>query len=242
MLIWTGLLIGFIGSVHCVGMCGPIVLMLPTGKQQRGFAYFTGRVLYNFGRVITYTFMGVVAGVIGESLSLGGFQQTTSIVMGIIILIAILLPKKVRTGISSIKIIESLSSSLKTKFQKHFGNASFKSLFSIGILNGFLPCGFVYFGLAGSIAAGSIYGSAAYMFLFGVGTIPILIATSYSGKIINIGLRRKLNRLIPAGMVIIALLFILRGLSLGVPYISPKSKVLQTTNHMQSDDIECKCH
>jgi len=223
-------------------MCGPIVIMLPSKKQQKGLSYFVGRLLYNSGRIFTYTFMGVITGVIGESLSLGGFQQTTSIAMGVLIISAILLPKKIRTGISNIKVLNSVTNSLKTKFQRHFNNASNKSLFTIGVLNGFLPCGFVYFGLAGSIATGSIQSSAVYMLLFGIGTTPILIATSYSGKIINIGLRRRLNRLIPAGMVIVAFIFILRGLSLGIPYISPKSKVLKTINHIEKEGNETKCH
>jgi sulfite exporter TauE/SafE len=98
------------------------------------------------------------------------------------------------------------------------------SLLGIGILNGFLPCGFVYLALAGAISTGGIVPGMIYMAMFGLGTTPILLVLSITGRIVSLNLRRKINRLLPVGAVILAAIFILRGLSLGIPYLSPDIK------------------
>ncbi len=225
-------MIGLVGSVHCVGMCGPIVLALPGQSIGSPVVYFLSRLLYNLGRVATYSFMGAVAGVIGKSISIGGYQQIVSIIMGVGILIAVLTPNKAINRLIKLPGVDSLKENIKSLWLKYFDNPSLRSLFIIGVLNGFLPCGFVYLGLAGAISTGGFASSILYMALFGLGTVPILIATSYAGKVLGIGIRRYINRLIPIGAVIIALLFILRGLSLGIPYISPKGKVLQVKSEV----------
>ena len=239
MDIWTGFIIGFFGSVHCVGMCGPIVLMLPGGTSFSKTGYLVSRLLYNVGRMITYSFMGLLVGLIGKSLSLAGFQQVASVAFGVAILVVVLTPGRFRTRLGSWSPLIRLNQHLKSSWAKQLGTASQGSLFTIGILNGFLPCGFVYLGLAGAISTGEIVKSMLYMALFGAGTIPILLATSYAGKIMSLSVRKMINRLIPVGAVIIAVLFILRGLSLGIPYISPKSMMLKTSQHMTVTQNSC---
>ena len=233
MEIWTGLVIGFFGSVHCVGMCGPIVLVLPGGGEHSHLRFLLNRILYNIGRVITYSFMGLIVGLIGKSIKLGGYQQTVSVVFGIVIILAVFLPLRGVGRIFQFPRMEGLKASVKTMWLTYFNNPSHRSLFTIGLLNGFLPCGFVYLGLAGALSTGEVWKGIAYMALFGAGTIPILMATAYAGKILSLGIRRTINRLIPVGAVIIGILFILRGLSLGIPYISPESNMLTTEKSMQ---------
>lgn len=231
MEIWTAFIIGFVGSVHCVGMCGPIVIVLPGKGYKSPISYLWSRILYNLGRVVTYSLMGAVAGFIGQSISLGGYQQKLSIILGVLILLGVFLPTKFAASLLPLPSFDPLKAKVKQLWLRHFNNPSFRSLFTIGILNGFLPCGFVYLGLAGALSTGGVLKGIAYMALFGLGTVPILVATSYAGKILGLPIRRAINRLIPVGAVIIALLFILRGLDLGIPYISPESKMLQTGTH-----------
>ena len=232
MDIWTGFIIGFFGSVHCVGMCGPIVLVLPGGGERSHFRFLLNRLLYNIGRVITYSFMGFIVGLIGKSIKLGGYQQIVSVIFGAMIIIAVLLPVRSIGRILPLPRMDGMKARVKAMWLKYFNNPSHRSLFTIGLLNGFLPCGFVYLGLAGALSTGEVWKGIAYMALFGAGTIPILMATAYAGKILSLGIRRTINRLIPVAAVIIGVLFILRGLSLGIPYISPKSQMLTTERTM----------
>ena len=91
MELWTAFVIGLVGSLHCVGMCGPIVAALPIDTRSR-MSLIGGRLLYNIGRVITYTLLGIIFGLVGKGFFMGGYQQIVSIVLGAAIIIAVLLP------------------------------------------------------------------------------------------------------------------------------------------------------
>lgn len=221
MEIWTGFIVGLFGSLHCVGMCGPIAIALPViGDSQ--LKIFAGRVLYNLGRVFTYAAMGALFGLFGQRLVLFGLQQYLSIAFGVIILVYVLTPRKIKTKIAGTFFYRGATNFLKSQFSKLISKKSNSSLFTIGLLNGLLPCGFVYVGIAGSISTGSVLGGTIYMALFGLGTFPVMLATAALGKIINLNIRRRINKLIPVFAAVLAILFILRGLNLGIPFISPK--------------------
>lgn len=235
MEIWTGFIVGLLGSVHCVGMCGPIAVALPVlGETQ--FEVLAGRVLYNFGRVITYSLMGALFGLFGSRLILFGLQQDLSILLGSIILIYVLLPRKWKAKIFDTTFYKRIKTFLVSRFAILISRRSISSLFIIGLLNGLLPCGFVYVGIAGAASTADWLHGAAYMALFGLGTFPIMFAASILGKIINLNIRQRINKLIPVLTLILALLFILRGLNLGIPYISPEFSY-PTASHQQ--EVEC---
>lgn len=221
MEVWTGFLVGLLGSFHCVGMCGPIALALPVFGESK-FNLIIGRLLYNLGRIITYSVMGFLFGLLGNRVILFGLQQNLSITLGILILFYVLTPKKLKAKLSELTIYKSITNFIKTNFAKLISKKSHNSLFTIGLLNGLLPCGFVYVGIAGAISTGDSINGAVYMCLFGLGTTPIMFLTSMIGKVLTFNLRRKINKLIPAFTFLLAVLFILRGLNLGIPYISPK--------------------
>jgi len=220
-MIWTALAIGFVGSFHCIGMCGPIALALPLSQNSR-FHLVSGRVLYNLGRATTYAGIGLFAGLAGQSLSLAGFQQAVSVVSGVLILIIVLIPTSISQKLSLLKPAYGFTSFLKRKFGLLLSKKSLRALFYIGVINGFLPCGMVYLALAGAVAMAGIMKGAVYMFLFGLGTLPVMLAVSLAGNFVSSELRIRINRWIPAIMVVLAVLFILRGLNLGIPYISPE--------------------
>ncbi|MBE0642463.1 MAG: sulfite exporter TauE/SafE family protein [Bacteroidetes bacterium] len=225
-MLWSGFILGLVGSLHCLGMCGPIVLVLPGSVRER-WNFFFGRILYNLGRAITYAVMGLIIGVIGQSIALAGYQQWLGIAAGSLMILSVLLPALGMHRIVSTQQFDRVFASLKSRLGRMLGNSSTSSLFTIGLLNGFLPCGLVYMALAASLAMGSAPGSAAYMFLFGLGTLPVMFAASYASGMITGEVRRKITRLIPAGVVILGLLFILRGLSLGIPFISPDMEMMK---------------
>ena len=222
-MIWSAFLIGLFGSFHCIGMCGPIALALPTQHNNK-VALVTGRILYNVGRAITYAAIGLVFGLVGQSLSLVGFQQSVSIIAGVLLLLMVFIPSKISNKLYLLKPAYGFTNFLKRKFGVLLKKQSVSSVFLIGLLNGFLPCGLVYIAVAGAIAAGGYLQGALYMFVFGLGTLPIMLAVSLAGNFISLGVRKRINKAIPAFMIILAFLFILRGMNLGIPYISPQLK------------------
>lgn len=218
MDIWTGLLIGLFGSLHCVGMCGPIVMAIPI-VGETWIKIFTGRILYNAGRITTYALMGLLFGLFGKQLQLIGLQQYISLISGGVILIYLFLPSSLKHKVAHSKIYSMFYDRLKIYFGKLMARKSVVSLYVIGILNGLLPCGFVYVGIAGALTMNTPAEGAIYMALFGLGTFPVMFITATLGNFIHIKLRKKL---IPAMAFLLALLFILRGLNLGIPFLSPK--------------------
>jgi uncharacterized protein len=229
MEVLSGLALGFLGSLHCIGMCGPITLALPS-RSNSELSFYFGRILYNLGRVITYSTMGLIIGWFGQIINLAGYQQTVSILLGVIILITVLLPVRTKNYFIKLKHVRSVRKILQTSIGGFLGKGRQGSLFAIGVLNGFLPCGFVYVALTGAVVFGDVEKSILFMTLFGLGTIPAMFSTSIATNLLGQNFRKKINRAIPVFASVLAIIFILRGLNLGIPYLSPKIKtVLQAS-------------
>jgi uncharacterized protein len=225
-ILISAFLLGLAGSLHCAGMCGPIVIALPLYGHTM-VQKFIGGLLYNAGRILTYGILGVFFGLIGEGLHLIGFQQVVSIVMGAGMIILAVFPRFFRSYYNTASHTFGWTGQLKTLFRRLFSVRTFRSLFFIGLLNGLLPCGLVYIALAGALASGSLAGGAGYMILFGMGTIPMLLFIAAVGNVLSVSLRHKINKLIPILVVLVGIFFIMRGLSLGIPMLSPKKEKIE---------------
>ena len=225
-ILFSALILGLMGSFHCAGMCGPIAIALPLHGNTVPQKIFGG-TLYNLGRTITYGIMGAVFGLLGQGLHLLGFQQKISVLMGAIMIISVLFPALFKNQYNMGKSWFSVVGKLKKTIAKMFAIRSFQSLFFIGMLNGLLPCGLVYMAIAGAIGTGGVVQGSLYMILFGLGTIPMLLGISLAGNVLSLTVRKKINKLIPVLVVIVGLLFILRGLSLGIPYLSPPKQKIE---------------
>ncbi|PWB74125.1 hypothetical protein C3F09_04380 [candidate division GN15 bacterium] len=228
--LWTGFVVGILGSIHCIGMCGPIALALPSGFPTRT-QLLVSRLLYNAGRVLTYAALGAVSGLLGKTIVMAGFQRSLSIAGGVVILIMVLLPTRFAHRLLPMQAVGRFAEKIRAIWGKLFQERAMRSLFAIGILNGFLPCGFLYVGLAAAATTGGIMSGSAYMMLFGLGTVPSILATSLFGGLLTMRIRRYFLRLLPVGSLILASLLILRGLSLGIPYVSPNMDKQTTTQH-----------
>lgn len=230
MEIFTGFIIGLLGSLHCIGMCGPIALALPIGNF-KNFKFYFGRIVYNLGRVITYSAFGFVFGIIGKNLAIVGLQRWVSIASGILIMLMVLIPRSEK--VFNVSVFKTLTGKIKNVFSDNFTKGSYGSMLFIGIVNGLLPCGFVYVGVAGAIAVGDIGYGVLYMALFGLGTIPVMFATSVAGNFISLNLRQRLSKVLPVFAILLAIVFILRGMNLGIPFISPKTEKMMNANHSE---------
>jgi uncharacterized protein len=216
MELWTAFLLGLVGSLHCAGMCGPLALALPPSGNA-GSTCLLGRIAYNFGRIITYCVLGLVFGLIGKSLTLVGIQRWASIALGVALLVELFASRKLILGRPFVAIVAWLKIRMSVLLQQR----SARSLLVLGLLNGLLPCGLVYVACAGAAATGGLVSGVLFMAAFGVGTVPMMLALSLSGKLVPVRLRLKLLKAVPVAVGLLAVLLILRGLSLGIPYISP---------------------
>ena len=209
-------LLGLVGSVHCAGMCGPLAVALPsTGTRFPGF--IAGRAAYNLGRIITYCVLGLIFGLLGHTLVLAGIQRWTSIGLGIALLAGLLGSRKL--GLS--QPVVGFVNRLKDHMRGLISRRSLMTVSILGLLNGLLPCGLVYVACAGAANTGGIISGIDYMAAFGLGTIPMMLAIGLFGKLIPWSLRLQLRKAIPVSVFLLACLLILRGMSLGIPYVSP---------------------
>lgn len=232
-IVISGLVLGLMGSFHCVGMCGPIALSLPL-RGNNLFQKISGGILYNLGRTVTYGIMGAFFGLIGQGFHMVGFQRWISIAMGSFMIIAILMPFLFK----NIKLSKGdfFTGKLRKGIQKLFQKRSLGGLFFIGILNGLLPCGLVYMAIAGAIGTANLYYGILFMVLFGLGTLPMMLGISLLGNMMSIPIRNRINKIIPYVVVVVGAIFILRGLSLGIPYLSPPEEKLNPEIHMKMSE------
>jgi sulfite exporter TauE/SafE len=219
--------IGLFGSVHCIGMCGPLAFAVPTAANNR-LAFIWDKFVYQAGRIVSYTALGLIIGTLGKQLWLLGLQQGISIASGVLILAAaasrLLKLSFVKTGVEN-RFFTAINRMVIYAVNKRWGHIF------IGMLNGLLPCGFVYLALVGALNTTSATMAAQYMFWFGLGTLPLMFIAAASTGFINLKLRRKLNAIVPYFMVFLGSWFVLRGLSLDIPYLSPLVKVAQSVCH-----------
>ena len=229
-MLWTALIFGLAGGFHCVGMCGPIAFIIPINRASNSSLIFQ-TFLYHFGRILSYTIIGFIFGSIGKGLYLAGFQQRLSILMGIIMIAVTLVPVTIFNKYNFSKPLYKLINIVKHKLGLYLKQKSNRAIFSVGFFNGFLPCGLVYIALIGAISTGNSLKGALYMAFFGLGTVPLMTSAILLGNFVSISIRKKIQKVIPVFVIIIGILFILRGMGLGIPYISPSDAKLQISNN-----------
>ncbi|MEL1255540.1 sulfite exporter TauE/SafE family protein [Flavobacterium sp. DGU38] len=224
-MLYSAFILGLISSLHCVGMCGPIAMMLPVDHQNEA-KKVTQIITYHLGRLTAYATIGLIFGLLGRGFFLAGLQQSMSIFIGLAMIAAVLIPERIFSKYNFSKPVYKIISNIKSTLGSQFKKKSYKSLFTIGLLNGFLPCGMVYVALFGAIAMQSASFGILYMLLFGLGTMPLMTIVVYLHSLLKLPFRNKIQKAIPYVAVVIGILFILRGLGLGIPYVSPSNMSL----------------
>lgn len=221
------------GSLHCVGMCGPIAMAVPLSHQGKGYR-FLGSFNYLFGKAITYSLLGLFSGAFAKMLILAGFQRYMSLLTGVLILLIFII-QQVGNGNSGFDALNyKWVGFLKQQFNKFLREKNLLSAFLIGLINGVLPCGLVYIALAGAVGAGGWWQSMLYMFLFGIATMPLMFSLMIFKHKLSASFRGIFQKAIPTFTIVLAVLLIVRGLNLGIPYFSPKVKTVK-----EKTNIEC---
>lgn len=230
-MLWSAFILGLLGSFHCVGMCGPIAFMLPVDRSN-SIKKVSQISTYHLGRLLAYSFIGLVFGLIGKNLYIFGLQQQLSIIIGILMIVVVLLPYKTFSKYNLSKPLYRVISKIKSSLGAALKKKTADTFLTIGFLNGFLPCGLVYMAVFGSLVSASAIQGVLYMGLFGLGTVPLMTTAIYVSKFLNATIKQHIQKAIPVLIIFIGVLFILRGLGLGIPYISPEPIIIDlVTSH-----------
>lgn len=232
-LVLAALSIGFAGSLHCVGMCGPLVMIVHSGGKGKTISWWINQIIYHSGRLLVYASFGVIIGFVGKGFVAYGFQQWLAVISGILLLLMLFVPyfsSKIKAGGNVV------FQKVRGKFSSLIQDKKPQTQFLLGVINGLLPCGLVYAAMAAAFATGSPSKSALFMVIFGLATSPALFAVAGFGNIIRTKIKAKNFAAIRIGLSVLAVLFILRGANLGIPYLSPKVKM---DVHQSGQTMDC---
>ncbi len=224
-MLWPVLISGFVlgsaGSLHCIGMCGPLSLALPIQHLSRAKKFFS-LLLYQFGRIITYSAIGLVFGLAGRRIYIAGYQQYFSIIMGALI-IGLSILYFLRHKTIHLKFLNRFYFFVQRQIATLLKSAIRPSGFLLmGMANGLLPCGMIYIALAATLSFTEVFQSVGFMAMFGAGTLPAMMLAGYAGQMIKPGWRISLQKLVPVFITAMGILLVLRGMNLGIPFISPE--------------------
>lgn len=227
-MIYSAFVLGLLGSVHCVGMCGPIALALSRHKSRQHLVF--ERLSYHLGRAVTYAALGTVAGLMGQSLIyVIGYQIYISVLLGVFLILTGLLAANPEQFIARLPLVGGIFGQLRGWMAGYLqGGQGLSRHFSLGLLNGFLPCGLVYLGLTGAMATGQALSGTAYMFAFGMGTLPLMLAVTLLGKYMGDGMKDFVRRLYPVLFIALGIFLIIRG--------------IQTDLRLPASGQEVMCH
>ncbi|MBS1935294.1 MAG: sulfite exporter TauE/SafE family protein [Bacteroidetes bacterium] len=218
-IIIAGFSLGAIGSLHCVGMCGPLSLALPVHQfspQKKILAL----LLYQFGRIFTYSFIGLILGVAGRRIYLSGLQQWFSVLSGIVV-VALVAQYWVFKKSGQVFFLKGFYNYVQNAILFFLRSNKIINYFMLGAANGLLPCGMVYVAVAAALTTSSVFNSVVFMAFFGTGTLPAMLAVGYFGQFFTLSIRNHFKKALPVLATIIGVILILRGLNLAIPFISP---------------------
>jgi sulfite exporter TauE/SafE len=230
-LLVTALVMGLAGSLHCAGMCGPIVWIMPF-QQYKGVKRGLGISLYHFGRISVYAILGLVLHLF-KGLFHPQWQQYVSVTAGVLLLATGVLYFLPQTGV---RIKLPWTEAVTRGLSKVLAQSHPAWLAAAGALNGFLPCGMVYMALAAAVSAAQTWQAVAIMYSFGLGTAPMMVAITLLRTKSPLG-AISFRKWTPFVMLFFGCLFVVRGANLGIPYLSPKT----ATTESQEAKMEC-CH
>jgi len=222
----AGFMIGLAGTMHCAGMCGPIAMALPTGSS-RGAHYVTGRLLYQIGRIGTYMILGTLAALGASAITISGYEGVVSITAGVLMIVSAVLQLLWHKSLLPAGPLLRLTAPVRSAMQRLLHQRSLLALLGIGAVNGLLPCGLVLSAIFGSAATTDPAQGAMFMAAFGLGTLPVMTAISLGGGWITNHLKGTARLAMPVLALLLGTVFVVRGMHLGIPLLSPKPPVAE---------------
>ena len=216
-MYWVAFTLGFFGSLHCVGMCGPLAFGMLAHRSKNAMGLLPDVIFYNLGRLVSYSFLGLIIGIVGGVISLGGFQRGLSIFLGVLLLIVAAFSLNLDVLIGKQRHIQSLYKYISSKLQSFVKMGKSVPSIQAGVINGLLPCGLVYVALMAAVTLSNVWGTIGFMTFFGLGTFPAMIVVVLLPKFLNIKYRLVLQKLYPFFIGLTGIYLIYRGIMSKLP-------------------------
>lgn len=239
LTIGMAFFLGFAGSLHCFGMCGPIAFAIAVDRNNY-LKMILQNIIYQFGRVFSYSVLGIFFGMIGYGFSLAGFHKILSLLLGLGMMTSVLLSKKRLNRFRLLSPYVLWLGQLQSALGGFIRKKTFSALFITGLFNGLLPCGLVYVAVTAAMSMGNTLSGGLFMLYFGMGTVPLMFFTVIIGNFIDLRIRNKIFRVAPLMIFFVGFILVLRSLGLGIPYVSPLNEVLHPEEQHQEKTIGTK--
>ena len=202
----TAIILGFAGSLHCAGMCSPLVMAVTSANGAARWKSF----IYNGGRILTYALLGAIITAFGLLIDFSGFQLALTLCIAVCFILMGL------SGIGGLRIplvstaLVRLSTTLKNVFSSFLKKKSAFALFTMGMLNGLLPCGLTYFALTYCLTLARPIDGFQFMLLFGAGTLPVMLGFTALLKYVVTRFRLNLQNITRYSYVLVCLIVLAR--------------------------------
>lgn len=212
-MAWTAFVLGFVGSLHCAGMCSPLMMAVSNLSP----SVIANKLLYNGGRIFTYGIVGAGFSSVGSLLPLARYQNIISIALGVILL-SLAFSNANLFKIPFITVmVHRVTVFLRDKFAFFIKRSSRVSFIMLGMLNGFLPCGLSLVAFTYCITLAGPVDGFTFMLLFGAGTLPVMLGLSavilLSVRKLNFDFKKVMTVLqFSAGVLLIARVFLHAGI------------------------------
>ncbi len=216
-MLWTAFMLGLLGSTHCVGMCGPIAIALPTLNMYDRLKIWLSSLLYNTGRIISYGLLGLLFGIVGQTIAISGFQKGITIGIGVLLLLTGLFSISIEDKLLRISFLKKCYTYIQASIGRQFRKNGLKSYLLVGFFNGFLPCGMVYMAVAGALVSSQVINGMLFMVFFGLGTLPLMMALTLSRNLIPVKVKSALRKIAPLVIISFGIFILLRGINVELP-------------------------
>ena len=209
--------LGLFGSLHCVGMCGPLAIAFCNRDGEGRMQLLASSLGYNMGRTITYAILGLLFGLFGSFLFIADIQKVLSIFLGGLLIFSFIMSIDIDAKINGVPMIKRLYDRLRVAISNLYNHTKKYPPIVLGLANGLLPCGLVYLALTGALATGDVLDGMLFMILFGLGTIPMLLSLVLGVNFVSPIMRSKFRRVLPYVTLGFGVFLVYRGIVIDMP-------------------------
>jgi sulfite exporter TauE/SafE len=211
-ILGTLLVTGFLGSLgHCLGMCGPLVMMFGVQFRARRWQAAPHHLLYHSARMLVYGALGAGVGAIGSLLGLGSQLNRLAGGVSLLLGLGVLVVAAGYLGWLPLGWLEGQGSWISHRMSQALQRGGVGGVILLGALNGILPCPLVYSALLVAASAGGAMSGGLGMIIFGAGTLPALLVVGVGAGSLSARVRQRLARVAGGLMMIVGLQLALRG-------------------------------
>ncbi len=218
-MVYVAFTLGLFGSLHCVGMCGPLAIAFCGSEDDITSQRLISGISYNLGRTLIYSLLGLFFGFLGSLIVMVDLQKVLSIVLGVLLVFSFFMSYDIDSEINRLPFMNMFHNKLRLNISNMYGRVKQYHPFILGAVNGFLPCGLVYLALAGAIASDNLLEGTLFMALFGLGTFPVMLALILGYKLLKPNIRFLFRRILPYITLCFGLFLIYRGVVVDIPEV-----------------------